>query len=175
MYANGYCPVDADGTRLPCPKAYGALLGTAACCTFLEIALAFLPPKVLQKIFPPIVTGPTVMLIGVSLIESGFQGWAGGSGPCSYENPTAFFAKCPNIEAAHALPWGSAEYIGKSPPTPQSSGTDYRIRSRLFGLCYHSTHGTIWLSNNEVCQRCDRSARRLHYCCSYGILRSVRH
>ena len=113
MYDNGYCPKSEDGTLLPCPKAYGALLGTAAVCSLLEILISFLPPKVLQKIFPPIVTGPTVMLIGVNLIGTGFLGWAGGSGPCSDASPTDFFAKCPNIGAKHALPWGSAEYIGK--------------------------------------------------------------
>jgi xanthine/uracil permease len=113
MYANGYCPKDDAGNLGPCPKAYGALIGTAALCSLVEIALSFLPPRMLQKIFPPIVTGPTVLLIGVDLIgASGFKGWAGGSGLCSEANPPAFFAKCPDITAVHALPWGSAEYIG---------------------------------------------------------------
>jgi xanthine/uracil permease len=76
----------------------GALIGTAAVCALLEIGLSFLPPKVLKKMFPPIVTGPTVMLIGIELVGSaGFNAWVGGSGPCSAANPTAFFAKCPNI------------------------------------------------------------------------------
>lgn len=82
----GFCPstVGSDGTvtNLPCPQGYGAILGTAAVCAFLEIGLSFLPPKVMQKIFPPIVTGTTVFLIGVSLITAGFQGWGGGAGPC---------------------------------------------------------------------------------------------
>lgn len=112
MYANGFCPVDSDGNQLPCPQAYGALIGTAAVCSLVEIALSFLPPKVLQKIFPPIVTGPTVMLIGVDLVQTGFKDWAGGSGLCSDTSPTAFFAKCPDITAPHALPWGSAQFIG---------------------------------------------------------------
>jgi len=112
MYANGFCPSDASGNPLPCPQAYGALLGTAAVCSLVEIAISFLPPKVLQKLFPPIVTGPTVMLIGVSLITTGFQTWAGGAGPCAAAVPLEFFAKCPDITAKHALPWGSAQYIG---------------------------------------------------------------
>ena len=62
MYANGFCPVDSDGTKLPGPDAYGALLGTCAVCALLEVLIAFLPPKVMLKIFPPIVTGPTVMV-----------------------------------------------------------------------------------------------------------------
>ncbi|KAK1753562.1 uric acid-xanthine permease [Echria macrotheca] len=112
MYANGFCPSAADGTPLPCPAGYGAICGTAACCALLEILLSFTPPKALLRIFPPLVTGPTVMLIGISLIQSGFQNWAGGAGLCSDPNPLEFFARCPDITAPHALPWGSAEYLG---------------------------------------------------------------
>jgi NCS2 family nucleobase:cation symporter-2 len=104
MYANGFCPVADDGTKLPCPEAYGALLGTSACCALIEVLLAFVPPKTLQKIFPPIVTGPTVMLIGINLISSGFKDWAGGSG-CTT-------GLCPSATAPRAMPWGSAEFIG---------------------------------------------------------------
>ncbi|KAI0380290.1 Xanthine/uracil permease [Hypomontagnella monticulosa] len=112
MYANGFCPTDADGTKLPCPDAYGALLGTAAVCALIEVLIAFIPPRIMLKIFPPIVTGPTVMLIGIHLIETGFKNWAGGSGPCADATHVAFFDKCPNITAPHALPWGSPEYLG---------------------------------------------------------------
>ncbi|PHH61693.1 hypothetical protein CDD81_8038 [Ophiocordyceps australis] len=112
MYANGFCPSLADGTRLPCPKGYGALLGTSAVCALIQVGISFLPPRILLRLFPPIVTGPTVMLIGVHLIESGFKDWMGGSGPCSAAEATDMFAKCPNIDAPHALPWGSPEYLG---------------------------------------------------------------
>ncbi|KAI0450579.1 permease family-domain-containing protein [Xylaria acuta] len=112
MYANGICAVGEDGTRLPCPDAYGALLGTAAVAALIEIVIAFIPPRIMLKIFPPLVTGPTVMLIGINLIESGFKDWLGGSGPCSDATHTAFFDRCPNITAPHALPWGSPEYLG---------------------------------------------------------------
>ncbi len=112
MYANGFCPSAADGTPLPCPDGYGAIIGTAACCALIEILISFMPPRFIQKIFPPIVTGPTVMLIGVTLIGTGFQGWAGGSGPCSARPTDGFFALCPDVTAPHALAWGSAQYIG---------------------------------------------------------------
>jgi uric acid-xanthine permease len=111
MYDNGFCPTDSDGNKLPCPEGYGAILGTAAVCALLEILISFLPPKVMLKIFPPIVTGPTVMLIGISLIESGFSNWAGGNGPCIERPVNGIFAACPTIYAPHALPWGSAEYV----------------------------------------------------------------
>ncbi|KAJ9608792.1 hypothetical protein H2200_006563 [Cladophialophora chaetospira] len=112
MYANGKCQLAEDGSRLPCPDAYGALIGTCAVCALTEIGLSFLPTGVLRRIFPPIVTGPTVILIGVSLIESGFQNWAGGAGLCAARPDSGFFSVCPQEGAPHALPWGSAEYIG---------------------------------------------------------------
>ena len=114
MYATGYCPSAADGTKLPCPRGYGALIGTAALCSLLEIGLSFTKPSVLKRVFPPLVTGPTVTLIGISLIQSGFQDWAGGSGtPGCITRPTSGpFTVCPQVGAPHALPWGSAEYIG---------------------------------------------------------------
>ncbi|KAG9231730.1 purine permease-like protein [Amylocarpus encephaloides] len=112
MYANGMCPTAADGTKLPCPEGYGALLGTSSLCALLEIGLSFMTPSVLKKLFPPLVTGPTVTLIGVHLIETGLKNWAGGSGNC-YDRPeTGKFMLCPSNTGAHALPWGSAEFIG---------------------------------------------------------------
>lgn len=64
MYATGFCPSDAAGNALPCPDGYGALLGTACVAALLEILMSFTQPRYLKKIFPPIVTGPTVTLIG---------------------------------------------------------------------------------------------------------------
>lgn len=112
MYATGYCPTAADGTKQPCPKGYGAIIGTACCCALLEILLSFTSPKYLKKLFPPLVTGPTVMLIGVSLVASGFDDWAGGAGLCLSRPTTGPFTVCPQVGAPHALPWGSAEFIG---------------------------------------------------------------
>ena len=112
MYATGECPTAADGTKLPCPKGYGALLGTACLCALLEIGLSFTKPTLLKRLFPPLVTGPTVTLIGVSLIQTGFQGWAGGSGSCATRPTSGPYVVCPEVGAPHALPWGSAEFIG---------------------------------------------------------------
>ena len=114
MYSTGFCPTAADGSKLPCPKGYGALLGTACLCALLEIGLSFTKPAILRRIFPPLVTGPTVMLIGIALVQSGFQDWAGGAGtPGCITRPTSGpYTVCPQVGAPHALPWGSAEYIG---------------------------------------------------------------
>ncbi|CRG86923.1 Purine permease [Talaromyces islandicus] len=111
MYSSGYCPTDATtNTKLACPHGYGAILGTSCLCALLEIGLSFMSIKVLKRVFPPLVTGPTVLLIGVSLVQSGFKDWAGGSGTCG-SDPSAR-ALCPSATAPHALPWGSAEFIG---------------------------------------------------------------
>lgn len=68
MYASGFCPSAPDGTPLACEHGYGAFLGTATVMALWQVLLSFLPPRVLQKIFPPIVTGPTVTLIGTSIV-----------------------------------------------------------------------------------------------------------
>ncbi|ESK95626.1 purine permease [Moniliophthora roreri MCA 2997] len=117
MYADGTCPstVAADGTvtRSSCPDAYGMILGTSLICSFLEIFMSFVPPRVLQKIFPPIVTGTVILMIGASLVgESGIPNWGGGSNDCSSRPDSGIFQLCPTIFAPRPLPWGSPEFIG---------------------------------------------------------------
>ncbi|KAK8843521.1 hypothetical protein IAR55_007181 [Kwoniella newhampshirensis] len=111
-YTNGSCPSDATGNHLPCPDAYGALLGTCAVCSLFQIVLAFVPPKSLRRLFPPLVTGAVLVLGGVSLVSAGMNDWAGGSGSCSSRPTTGDFQLCPSNSAPHPLPWGSAEFIG---------------------------------------------------------------
>ncbi|KAK9462829.1 permease family-domain-containing protein [Lipomyces oligophaga] len=112
MYENGDCPTDADGNKLPCPDGYGMIIGTTCLCALLEVLLSFTPPRILKKAFPPIVTGPTVLLIGVHLIETGFQNWGGGTGTCIDHPTEGLYMLCPNINAPHPLEWGAAEFIG---------------------------------------------------------------
>jgi len=61
MYNDGTCPSstaeDGTVTRGSCPDAYGMLLGTSLICSFLEIGMSFISPRILKKIFPPMVTG----------------------------------------------------------------------------------------------------------------------
>ncbi|GMM32332.1 hypothetical protein DAMA08_050770 [Martiniozyma asiatica (nom. inval.)] len=99
MYKTGFCSTAADGTQLPCPDAYGAVIATSCVCGLLEVALSFLPPKILQKFFPPLVTGPVVLLIGISLVQSAFEDFVGGSG-------------CIGSTCAKGYAWGSAQFIG---------------------------------------------------------------
>lgn len=106
MYKTGFCPVAEDGTHLPCPDAYGAFLGTSALCALFLLLLSFTPQRFILKLFPRIVNGPVVLLIGTSLIQSGMKDWAGGSG-CM-----AAGAMCPNASAPRPHPWGSGQFIG---------------------------------------------------------------
>ncbi|KAF9903827.1 hypothetical protein EC991_003275 [Linnemannia zychae] len=117
MYASGFCPSTTDAatgivTYLSCPDAWGAFLGTCMVCSILPILLSFLPPKVLKKVFPPIVTGVTVMMIGVHLVTSGMSQWGGGNGPCKSKPTTGLFVNCPNNNAPRAAPWGDGQWIG---------------------------------------------------------------
>ncbi|KAK7472744.1 hypothetical protein VKT23_000854 [Stygiomarasmius scandens] len=136
MYNDGTCPstTASDGTvtREACPDAYGMLLGTSLICSFLEIFMSFVPPRILKRIFPPMVTGKTkprmsnfkanamfliagtvILMIGASLIgSSGIPNWGGGSNDCSSSPASGFFQFCPNINAPRPLPWGSPEFIG---------------------------------------------------------------
>lgn len=109
----------------PCPDGYGRWLGTVMVGALVEIAISFVPHRVLRKVFPPIVTGTTVFLIGASLVGVGLKYWAGGAGPCfdakTVESLNAvvpdyltFFRDCPNIAGPgdRHYPWGSAEWIG---------------------------------------------------------------
>lgn len=99
LYANGTCPT-VNGVPGPCPDGYGMILATGSLCALLEIILSFCPAKILQKVFPPLVTGPVVLLIGTHLIESGFNDWIGG-GNCVGK-----------LCGVKQLPWGSAQFIG---------------------------------------------------------------
>lgn len=76
--------------------------------------MAFVPPRKLRKIFPPLVTGITVVMIGVSLIgKSGFLNWGGGANDCHLRpDEPSIFHLCPTIFAKGARQWGSPEYLG---------------------------------------------------------------
>ncbi|KAI8646357.1 permease family-domain-containing protein [Parasitella parasitica] len=110
MYKSGACPSEVleDGTinYLPCPAAFGAVLGTQMICALLSILISFLPPRIIRKLFPKIVMGIVLTVIGTSLLASGMKNWGGGAGPCMSRPTTGMFINCPNINAPNAQPWG---------------------------------------------------------------------
>lgn len=122
LFEEGLCE---SGTR--CPEAYGKWLGTMAIGSLAEIAVSFLPSSVLRALFPPIVTGSSLFLLGASLVSVGLRDWAGGSGPCltastvsrlagdeSVPESMRFFLDCPNVMGPgdRHYPWGAPEWIG---------------------------------------------------------------
>ena len=75
-------------------------VGTSLICAFLEIFMSMVPPRVLQRIFPPMVTGTVILMIGASLVgSSGIPNWGGGSNDCRSRPETGFFQLCPDIAA----------------------------------------------------------------------------
>lgn len=101
-YANGTCPTAADGSKMACPEAWGAMLGTMLCTVWVQILLSFAPPKILNRVFPKLVTGSLLLLVGVYLISNGMNSW-GGSSNCN--GGEGFYALCPNVAAPKPLPW----------------------------------------------------------------------
>ena len=102
--------------------AYGKMLGTSMVCCLLELFLSLIPPARLRRVFPPIVTSITVMLIGIALTGAGMKYWGGGvvcadmgwkthsqivSQDITFPPP---FPTCTNGETS--LTYGSAPYIG---------------------------------------------------------------
>lgn len=59
-------------------EAYGKMLGTSMVCCLLELIISVMPMSQIKKVFPPIVTSVTVMLIGVALTGTGMKYWGGG-------------------------------------------------------------------------------------------------
>lgn len=60
-------PVFADAASA------AAVVLRAAVCAVWPIILSFMPARALKKVFPPIVTGTTIFLIGAKLIATGFK------------------------------------------------------------------------------------------------------
>lgn len=75
IYEIAISQMKADG--MTGEEAYGAMIGTSMVCCLLELFLSFLP-KMVKRVFPPIVTAITVMLIGVALTGTGMKYWGGG-------------------------------------------------------------------------------------------------
>lgn len=101
-YGNGTCPTAEDGTKMPCPEAWGAVLGSILCTVWVQVLMSMVPPKTLNRLFPKMVTGSLLLLVGVYLIGNGLQNW-GGSSNCHHG--AGYYALCPNSDAPKPLPW----------------------------------------------------------------------
>lgn len=112
QYKAGYCLTSADGIKQPCPEAYGRILGTIAVVMIFQIAISFIKPRILMKMFPKLITGMVMVCIGAGLTANGIKAWAGGSGPCMSRPASGLFSMCPNTDALKPHPWGSPKFIG---------------------------------------------------------------
>ncbi|CAB9506722.1 Putative purine permease C1399.01c [Seminavis robusta] len=129
--------------------AYGKMLGTTMLCCLLELFFSVVPVRYIKRIFPPIVTAITVILIGVALIGTGMKYWGGGvvcaemgwkehAHITNYDPPLSFpppFPTCANGEVE--LGYGSPEYIGLG-------------FSVMVGLVFIEIFGSTFMKNCNV-------------------------
>lgn len=91
-------------------ESYGAILGTLLVSTISPALLSFMSIKAIRRVFPPIVTGVTIMLIGIHLTGAGLNNWGGGSF-CS-----ANYLKTPPVLCSGngnvLFPFGDPHYVG---------------------------------------------------------------
>eukprot|EP00529_Nitzschia_sp_RCC80_P012811 CAMPEP_0113497718 /NCGR_PEP_ID=MMETSP0014_2-20120614/30776_1 /TAXON_ID=2857 /ORGANISM="Nitzschia sp." /LENGTH=611 /DNA_ID=CAMNT_0000391669 /DNA_START=94 /DNA_END=1929 /DNA_ORIENTATION=- /assembly_acc=CAM_ASM_000159 len=104
--------------------AYGAMLGTSMLCCLSELFFSFLPIAYIKRLFPPLITSITVVLLGIALTGTGMKYWGGGvvcaemgwkthaqvvdyEPPISFPPPSPF---CTNGETS--LYYGTAAYVG---------------------------------------------------------------
>ncbi|KAJ5377024.1 hypothetical protein N7509_013910 [Penicillium cosmopolitanum] len=83
--------------------------GLLSVVVWIQILISFAPPKILNRIFPKVVTGSLLLLVGVYLISSGMKSWGGGS---NCDGGSGIYALCPDIGAPKPLPWGHPKLIG---------------------------------------------------------------
>ncbi|XP_057854129.2 uric acid-xanthine permease isoform X2 [Cryptomeria japonica] len=103
------CNQQLEGECLSGEDAYGHILGTILVCCWLQVAASFCPARILRRIFPPTVTGTCIILIGVSLITTGFENWGGGS-YCATQVLTSEALCTGNGDVK--LPFGHRYYVG---------------------------------------------------------------
>lgn len=150
----------------------GRRLGTSALCSLIQIGLAFVPPKILKRIFPPIVTGTVILLIGASLIgDSGFPAWGA--------SPLPLPRACTHTSFSHS--WrirtmlrSTRNWIllplpnGIIPPRPPLGFS--RVHWTRIPLLHHHHRARIrWLTSDEVCVDRDRTHSRMHCCWAAGV------
>jgi NCS2 family nucleobase:cation symporter-2 len=73
--SRGLGPTDCRGAGA---QGYGRFLGTVLVAALFEIVIAFIPARYMRRMFPPVVTGAAVMLIGGGLIGSAIKYMGGG-------------------------------------------------------------------------------------------------
>lgn len=149
LYETGKCPstttvVEGGGggtTKLPCPDAYGALIGSILVCVWMQFLVALIPAKILKRVFPATVTGVLLLVLGVYLVTTAGESVSSfflyfipidwrkqenlsltyliflflrlqWGGGSSCLDGTGIYALCPNTNAPKPLVWGDPKFIG---------------------------------------------------------------
>eukprot|EP00439_Symbiodinium_sp_Y106_P014080 s9004_g2.t1 len=95
--------------------AYGKFLGTCLAASVTELFISFVPPRYLKKIFPPVVSGTCVCLIGAGLSVAGLKYWGGGVFCAENDMSRAAAFGAPQVCTGNgdvALPYGDVHYFG---------------------------------------------------------------
>eukprot|EP00250_Pteridium_aquilinum_P005918 c15934_g1_i1 orf=83-2062(+) len=103
------CTQPLEGHCYTGEEAYGAILGTVLVVCWFQIAISFLSPATVRRIFPPVVTGTCLILVGVSLVAIGFELWGGGQ-YCASQVLTTKVPCTGNGDVV--LPFGHRYYLG---------------------------------------------------------------
>jgi len=99
----------------PGKEAYGKFLGTCLVASLTEIAISFVPPRYLKKLFPPVVSGTCVTLIGAGLIGSGIKYWGGGVFCAENDMSRSAFLGGPQMCSGNGdvvLAYGAPQFVG---------------------------------------------------------------
>ena len=114
--------------------AYGKFLGTCLAASVTELFISFVPPRYLKKIFPPVVSGTCVCLIGAGLSVAGLKPLACSFRPCNPQKMAA--AALPSSRAVCRRYWGGGVFCAENDMSraaafgaPQANGED-----ECFGL-----------------------------------------
>lgn len=97
------------------------MLGTSMVCGLLELFLSLVPIRYIHRVFPPLVSSITVILIGVALTGTGMKYWGGGvvcaemiwKEHAQTDGKDIFGLPSPTCQNGEVfLGYGSAEFIG---------------------------------------------------------------
>jgi xanthine/uracil permease len=139
-------PSDIASCKATCPDAayhcqsdsfdyaWGMMVGTSCFCACVPFFISMLSFKRINQLFPPIVVGPTIMLIGIALINAGIGYWVR--------------AKQAN-RAAELRSVGPAERISLTLP-PLRAAQPCNRRSLIFACAARAQGGGVFCADNSV-------------------------
>lgn len=128
--------------------AYGKMLGTAMVCCLLSIGISILPIDRIKRIFPPLVTAVTVILIGIALTGTGMKYWGGGV-VCA-EMGWKTNAQVVNLEGLDPIPGPACGYYNDEPlyyGAPEYIGLGFAVLSFLVVI---ELFGSVFMKNCNV-------------------------